>query len=173
MIKISLLLFSLLLSACGNNPVIKPSVILDAENYTAYGLSAFSKANWNTARNSFSKALSLYEGIDDQQGALYSHINLAEVALSTADYPATQLHLVQAAEIAKTAELQHYQPRITLLLAQSAIQQQDYPIAEKLLQPLLPEFNDLTPAGFPDIIQLSAIASRTRLAFAQQQDESL
>ncbi|TXK95509.1 hypothetical protein BMR07_07915 [Methylococcaceae bacterium CS1] len=53
MIKISLLLFSLLLSACGNNPVIKPSVILDAENYTAYGLSAFSKANWNTARNSF------------------------------------------------------------------------------------------------------------------------
>ena len=171
-LKAYLLLFALLLSACGGNAVTRPTVILDAEIDTHNGLQAFSEDDFSKAQLLFSRALSLYQGIDNQQGVLYSHINLAEVALSVGDYPATQAHLERAADIAKMPAFQGYQSRISLLLAQSAIQQQDYARAEKILQALLPEFNELIPINTPDTIQLTAIASQTRIAFAQQQNES-
>ncbi|OQK18157.1 hypothetical protein AU255_10060 [Methyloprofundus sedimenti] len=161
-----------MLSACGGNTVTKSPVILDAESDMNNGLQAFADADWSSAQSFFSRALSLYEGIDSQKGILYSHINLAEVGLSVGNYQATQLHLERAGIIAKNVEFQDYQPRITLLLAQSILQQQDYVQAEKILQALLPEFNELIPVNTPDTIQLTAIASRTRIAFAQQQDES-
>ncbi len=168
-----MILVSLLLSACGGSAVTKPIAIQDAENFSNNGLQAFSVDDRSHARQLFSRALALYQGLDNQQGVLSSHINLAEVALSAGDYPTSQKHLQYAANIAKTATLQHYQPRISLLLAQSAIQQQAYVQAEKTLQSLLPEFNAVTPVNPPDIIQLTAIASRTKIAFALKQDESL
>lgn len=171
-IKACLLIFSLMLSACGGNTVTKSPVLLDAESDMNNGLQAFADADWSSAQSFFSRALLLYEGIDSQKGILYSHINLAEVGLSIGDYQATQLHLERAGMIAKNVEFQRYQPRITLLLAQNTLQQQDYVQAEKILQALLPEFNELIPVNTPDTVQLTAIASRTRIAFAQQQNES-
>lgn len=171
--KLYLLLFCLILSACASNLVTRHTVVQDAENMTGQGLQAYSEADWNRAYRLFSKALSLYEGIDHQQGVLYSHINLAQVALSVGDYPEIKAHLAVATDIVITTEFQHYQPHITLLFAQSAIQQQRYAYAEKKLRLLLPEFNELTPVSSPDMVQLTAIASQTKIAFAQQQNESL
>ncbi|RLA23683.1 MAG: hypothetical protein DRQ62_05965 [Gammaproteobacteria bacterium] len=171
-IRTYLLLLALLLSACAGDAITRPAAIQEAESDTNNGLQAFSDADWHSAQRFFSRALSLYQGIDNQQGVLYSHINLAEVGLSAGDYPAAQIHLKRAGDIAKLPAFQEYQPRISLLLAQRAIRQQDYVQAEKILQPLLPEFNELTPVNTPDTIQLTAIASRTTIAFAQQQHES-
>lgn len=171
--KAYLIMLTLLLSACTGSTVTDPIAIQDAESYTNSGLHAFSVGKSDHAQQLFNKALTLYQGLDNQQGVVSSHINLAQVALAAGDYPTTQKHLQRAADIVKAAEFQPYQPRVTLLLAQSAIGQHEYAQAEKNLQALLPEFDGLTPLNPPDMIQLTAIASRTSMAFAQQQDESL
>ena len=170
---LSLVLFCIVLASCGGSPATKPPVIQDAESYTSDGTNAFAEADWYRAQWLFTRALSLYEGIDDQQGVLNSHINLAEVALSVRDYPTTLKHLDYAADIANKASLQHYQTRITLLYAQNALQQKQTTQAESILQSLLPEFDGATPVTIPDTIQMTAIANRTKIAFVQNQDEAL
>ena len=168
-----LLLLCLVVSGCGGNVVTRPGVLLDAESYTSGGLDAFEEANWNNAQLLFTRALSLYQGIDDQQGILYSHINLAEVALSRRKYSTVERHLVVAADIAKKASLQQYQGRISLLYALNALQQKKTALAESKLQPLLPEFDGDNPVTIPDTIQIAAIANRTKIAFVQKQGEQL
>ena len=162
-----------MLTACGGNVVTKPAVLQDAESFTNGGLEAFADANWNNAQLLFTRALSLYQGIDDQQGILYSHINLAEVALSRRKYSTVERHLDVAADIAKKASLQQYQGRISLLYALNALQQKKTALAESKLQPLLPEFDGDNPVTIPDTIQIAAIANRTKIAFVQKQGEQL
>lgn len=168
-----LILFCLLLTGCVSNPVTKPAVVLDAENYTNEGIQAFSEADWKQANNLFTRALSLYQGIDDQQGVLYSHINLAEVALSMSDFPVAQRHLGHASEIAKKLPLQSYQKRIQLLNVLKAIKQKKTTQAETILQSLLPEFDGDTLTTVPNAIEMAAIANRCKIAFIQKQDEVL
>jgi len=168
-----LILFNIALASCGSNPATQRTVIVNADSYMNDGVKAFAQADWDRAKWLFNKALALHQSVDDQKGVLFSHINLAEVALSTKDYQTAQTHLDRAAIITQTASLQPYQTRITLLSAQSAIKQQNYVQAEKILQSLLPAFKELTPDKLPDIIQLTAIANRTKIAFLQKQDESI
>ncbi len=168
-----LLCLNFVLIGCGGHIVSKPTVLLDAENYTNEGMQAFAESNWQQAERFFAKALSLYQGIDDQQGVLQSHINLAEVALSVRDYQASQRHLDQATAIIRTKPLSPYQQRIALLYALQALQQKHIFQAEHLLLSLLPVFHNSTPATIPDAIQMSAIANRTRIAFMNNQDEAL
>ena len=159
--------------SCGGHTASKPAVVLDAESYTNEGMQAFAESNWQRAQRSFTRALSLYQGIDDQQGVLQSHINLAEVALSVRDYQASQRHLDQAADIIRTQPPSPYQQRIALLYALQALQQKHIVQAEHLLLSLLPVFHNATPATIPDAIQMSAIANRTKIAFMNNQDEAL
>jgi hypothetical protein len=177
MIKRSLILCLLCLNfgliSCGGHTASKPAVVLDAESYTNEGIQAFADSNWQRAQRSFTRALSLYQGIDDQQGVLQSHINLAEVALSARDYQASQRHLDQATHIIRTKSLSPYQRRISLLYALQALQQKQIVQAERFLQPLLPAFDGAIPATIPDAIQMSAIANRTKIAFMNNQDEAL
>jgi tetratricopeptide (TPR) repeat protein len=161
------------LMSCGGHTASKPAVVLDAENYTNEGMQAFAESNWQQAQRLFAKALSLYQGIDDQQGELQSHINLTEVALSVRDYQASQRHLDQATAIIRTKSLSPYQPRIALLYALQALQQKHIVQAEHLLLSLLPVFHNSTPVTIPDAIQMSAIANRTKIAFMNNQDEAL
>jgi tetratricopeptide (TPR) repeat protein len=168
-----LLIFCLLLAGCGGSSVSKPTVISDAESYTNDGLQAFLGADWNRSQWSLSKALSLYEGIDNQMGVLYSHINLAEVALSVEDYPAIHRHLQRAASIAKEDSFKDVQPRITLLYSLAALKQKQIMRAESLLKPLLLQFEGEAPVVNPNTIQLVAIANQTKIAFVKKQDELL
>ncbi len=166
-----LLLFCMVLTGCSGSPVTKSVVVLDAESFTNAGIEAFSRAEWKQAKTLFNRALSLYQGIDDQQGVLYNHINLAEVALSINDFPSVQRHLGFATEIAKNNPMQEFQARIRLLYALEALKQKKTTQAETILQPLLPEFDRLIPTTVPDEIQMAAIANRTKIAFIQKLDE--
>lgn len=167
------LLFFLLLEGCGGGEVSKPVVISDAENYANDGLQAYSDADWNRAQWLFNKSLSLYQGIDNQNGVLYSHINLAEVALSAQDFPAIDRHLEQAARIAKKDSFKDVQSRIALLYSLSALKQKQTMRAESLLKPLLPQFEGEKLVDTANAIQLAAIANQTKIAFVKKQDESL
>ncbi len=177
MIKRSFTLFSLifllLLEGCGNSFVNNPVLISDAENYTHDGLQAYSDAEWDSAQSLFSKSLSLYQGIDDQNGVLYSHINLAEVALSTLDYQAVEKHLQQAGQIAKKDLFKDAQARVTLLYSLSALKQNQLIRAEGLLNSLLPQFDGNQLIDKPNVIQLSALVNQTKIAFKNKKDESL
>lgn len=162
-----------ILIACNGNQKTRSSAILDAESYVQEGVLAYSANNWRQAKQLFTQALSRYQSLDDQQGVLLSHINLAEVALSMRDYQASQLHLNQAAAIADKVSFTKYQPRIKLLQGQQALQKNEIDLAESLIQELLPEFNEVTALNGVDSIQLAAIVNRTRLAFMQNENESL
>ena len=162
----------LILTGCEGNSVTKPTVFLDAESHTNMGIQAFDKAAWGQAKWSFNRALSLYQGIDDQLGVLSSHINLAEVALSLHDSPTVKTNLSHASNIANIS-LQQYQTRITLLYALDALQQKQIPLAKSLLQSLLPEFDKKALVSIPDIIQMTALANRTKISFIQNQNKIL
>ena len=168
-----LYLSSLLLLGCSNHSVRKPDIIQDAEAFTHEGLQAFTEADLYRAKRSFNQALSIYEGIDHQKGLIETHINLAQIALSERDTLVTQQHLQLAATRLDSTVFQPYQTRITLLYAQTALQQKHYRQAKYLLQPLLPRFKDTEPITIPDTIQLTAIANRTKIAFLEAQDEVL
>lgn len=162
------------LSGCGGGTVTtKPLEIEDAENYTNDGLQAFSVSRWDSAQRLFARALSLYEGVDDQQGVLLSRINLAEVTLALHNYPASLRYLDLAADNIKQSSLVKHQSRITLLYARIALQQQKVIQAERILQSLLPEFDGLMPMTPSETIHMTAIAVRTKIAFVQKKDEVL
>jgi tetratricopeptide (TPR) repeat protein len=166
------------LSGCGGGiATTKTLEIEDAESYTNDGLQAFSDSRWDSAQWLFARALSLYEGIDDQQGVLLSRINLAEVTLALHNYPASLRYLDLATatatdNIKQSSQVKH-QSRITLLYARIALQQQKAIQAESILQPLLPEFDRLMPITPFEIIHMAAIAVRTKIAFVQKKDEVL
>jgi tetratricopeptide (TPR) repeat protein len=160
------------LTGCGGHPTTKPAVLLDAENDINEGIQAFAESNRQRAQRLFSRALSLYQGLDNQQGILESTINLAEVALSVRDYHASHGYLDKTADIIRASSLGQYQRRITLLNVQQALQENQVALAESLLQPLLPAFNGTIPAIIPDAIQITAIANRTKIAFMRHQDET-
>lgn len=168
-----LLCLNVALIGCGGHSTTRPTVLLDAENYANEGIQAFAESNWQRAQRLFKRALSLYQGIDAQQGILEGYINLAEVALSVRDYQASHRYLDKAAEISREGSLGHFQRRITLLNAQQALQENQSALAESLLQPLLPAFNGTIPATISDTIQMTAIADRTKIAFMRHQDEAL
>lgn len=167
------LIFVLLLESCGNSVVNRPVLLSDAENYTQDGLQAYLDAKWGRADSLFSKSLSLYQGIDDQSGVLYSYINLAEVALSTGDYLKVEKHLDQAGLIAKKDQFKDAQARITLLYSLSALKQNQLIRAESLLKSLLPKFEGEQLIGTANAIQLAALVNRTKIAFKNKKNESL
>ncbi len=166
-------LLASIVTACGSQTLSKPLPLLDAESYTAEGLQAYAAGDWTTAHWLFSRALSLFQGIDDQSGVLHSHINLVELALAKRDYETARKHLERADEIVKQAPVHQFQSRISLLYVQLALGLNQVTQAESQLQSLLPEFNLDKPITMPDQIQLTAIANRTKIAAIQKRDEQL
>jgi len=173
MIRLYLVLICLLLSSCGGSSATKPTLLWNAESYTDDAMQAYADEDWVKSQRLFIRALSLYQGIDDRLAVLACHINLVEVALAVHDNQAANKHLSLAADIVKTDALKNYQPRITLLYAQLAIQQKKMTKAAGFLQEILPAFKGEEAVAMPDAIQLVAIVSRTEIAFVQKQDESL
>ena len=60
-----------------------------------------------------------------------------------------------------------------LLFTRNDLKQNQTTLAEKRLQPLLLEFNDLSPVSIASHIQLVAIADRTKIAFVENSNASL
>ena len=173
MIRLYLVLICLLLSSCGGSSATKPTLLWNAESYTDDAMQAYADEDWVKSQRLFIRALSLYQGIDDRLAVLACHINLVEVALAVHDNQAANKHLSLAADIVKADALKNYQPRITLLYAQVAMQQNKMTEAAGFLQEILPAFKGEEAVAMPDAIQLVAIVSRTEIAFVQKQDESL
>ena len=159
-----LLFICISLSGCGGGrSVNKSEVVWNAENYSSDALQAYTNDEWALAKKLFSRALILYQSIDEQSGVLTSHINLVEVALSSHDYQLAKSHL----NWLNKSETEQKQ-RVLLLNAIMALQQKKIAKAIVLIQPLLPQDDDLNNING---IQLAAVANRAKLAFIQKKDE--
>ena len=163
----------LAVSSCGGNSVNKPTLMLNAENYSADAMQAYDEENWIRAQRLFNQALALYQSIDNRTDTLITHINLVEVALAKHDSQVAQRHLTLATDIVQTDGLKSYQSRIALLNALMALQQKQMIKTIHFLNDLLPEFKDEIAITGINAIQLAAIAIRTEIAFQQKNKESL
>ncbi|KAF3978743.1 MAG: hypothetical protein HFP77_00330 [Methylococcales symbiont of Iophon sp. n. MRB-2018] len=162
----------LLLATC-SNAVRKPMVIANIEKYNIDGMYAYSNAEWNKAEYFFTKALRLYQGVDNQEGSLLSYINLAEVTLAMQETSKSKRYLLAAKALAKKDLLKGYNSRILLLLSEMALQKNELMSAEQLLQKILPEFIGNQVMSKPNEIQLAAIANQTKIAFLNNQNAFL
>ena len=166
--RLFLILVLVLLVGCEGNPVRKPSVIEDADRYSQDAIHAYGDEQWKVAKHLFNRALNLYQGVDDQAGVLATHINLVEVALSAHDYQEAKDHLNWLESNGKDQR-----QRVLLLNALFALQQKQMTEAAVFLQQLLPKFDGGNALVSLDGIQLTAVATQTKLAFAQKQNEAL
>ncbi len=167
-----LVVLMLVLGGCSVQPS-RPIIINDAERLSNEGVRAFQEADWYRAQQLFSRSLLLYQGTDNQLGILLSYINLIEVALAAGDFQTTEKNLIIAAEMTRSDELKVYQNRVRLLFSKFAIKTRQFSKAQQFLSVLLPEFNGSEIKSAPDLIQLSAIANRTHVAFEQNLDAEL
>ncbi|KAF3983380.1 MAG: hypothetical protein HFP81_07575 [Methylococcales symbiont of Hymedesmia sp. n. MRB-2018] len=163
----------LLLAACSSNTVRKPMVIADIKEYNNDAVYAYNNAEWNKAEHLFTKALRLYQGIDNQEGSLLSYINLAEVTLAMQETSKSKAYLLAAKALAKKDLLKSYNSRISLLFSEIALQKHELIEAEQLLQKILPEFIGKQVMSKPNEIQLAAIANQTKIAFLNNQNAFL
>ena len=166
--RLFLILVLVLLIGCEGNPVRKPSVIENAGRYSQDAIQAYDDEQWILAKHLFNRALRLYQGVDDQEGVLATHINLVEVALSAHDYQEAKHYLNWLNNNAKDQG-----QRVVLLNALFALQQKKMTEATVFLQQLLPKFDGDNLLVSLDGIQLTAVATQTKVAFAQKQDEAL
>lgn len=162
-----------LISCRSAAPKVVDPVLTDAEYSMRAGAKAYAQADRNNARWYFQQALQQYQSLDDEKGMLICYINLAEIALADRDIELIQQHLQSASLLILKKEFQQFRSRITLIDAQAAILQQDYARAETLLQPLLAIFSQSKFTGEADIILLTALANRARIALYTGQELSL
>jgi tetratricopeptide (TPR) repeat protein len=160
-------LILLLLSGCSTVSDERPEPIRKSEYYLEHGVNAFSNSDYVAATDFFSKALANYRSIDDTTGILLSRINLAETALASGNFPAA-LQNIEAAEMSANAEPYiAYQPRLTLLRAQTHWRAREKEKALALLERLLPSFDSEDRSQEkPTLLLLGATTLRTDIAFA-------
>jgi tetratricopeptide (TPR) repeat protein len=163
---------ALLLGACSTVSDQRPEPIRKSEYYLEHGVSAFSDSDYVAASDFFSKALAHYRSIDDTTGTLLSRINLAETALASGNFSAA-LENIKAAETTANAEhYRDYQPRLTLLRAQTHWRSHEKEQALALLENLLPPFDSENRSQKKaTLLILGATTLRTDIAFARDDDD--
>ena len=161
-------LLALLLGACAGVSDSRPSVVRDSERYLERGVAAFQDDDYVSAAQLFGKALRRYQSIDNPQGVLLSHINLAETALALGNPRAVAAQLDAAQGVLdREPGLAEHAPRVTLLRASNALDQGDAETAMLLLPPLLPA---LDSAAVLSPTARAALVLRTRAAFLTGED---
>jgi tetratricopeptide (TPR) repeat protein len=156
-----------MLSACSTISDERPEPIRKSEYYLEHGVSAFTDSDYIAATDFFNKALAHYRSIDDTTGILLSQINLAETALASGNFTASEQHIRMAESVVQREDLDEYRPRLTLLHAQMHWRTEQQQEALQLLHILLPQFdeNDLSKTK-PDLLLIGATTLRTDIAFA-------
>lgn len=166
------LLLTLLLGACSTVSDQRPEPIRKSEYYLEHGVSAYSDSDYVAASDFFSKALAHYRSIDDTTGILLSRINLAETALASGNFSAALKNIEAAERTASSEEYREYQPRLTLLRAQTHWRSHEKEKALALLESLLPPFDSENRSQKKSsLLLLGATTLRTDIAFARDDDE--
>ena len=161
-----------LLGGCVSAPDPRPDVQIEAERKLQQGVTAFDADRYPSAAALFGSALSLYRSVDDREGIVQSHINLAQTALMVGNYAQAVEYLDLAAHMAEALDAEQEQARITLLYAHLDYRQGAYERCAGRLATLLPEFaQDDRAQGEVTALTRVAIADRARVSFQRQGDD--
>lgn len=172
-IKLSgLLLALILLTACSGVSDTRPEVIRKSERYLKQGVEAYGNSDYVAATDFFTRALAHYRSIDDLEGTLFSHINLAETAMAAGAYDAVRQQLSDADRVAKTLGKTEYEPRLNLLWAQSYWREGLKDKALDTLSPLLPLFSAEQVQQSVGTLELTALMLRTGIAFSSLEEDA-
>lgn len=149
----SLIGIFMLMQSCASTPDSRPKALIDAEYYQQQGTNAFYNDEYSLAADQFTRALKLYQSIDDHTGMLESHINLIETSIAIGNLKSARQQLVSLnglpgltdradlADLADTGSNVNYRDRVILLRVKLLFNEQKYSDAISELQPILPEFN--------------------------------
>lgn len=173
--NLPLILLPILLSlgACSGVSDDRPEPTRKSEYFLEHGVSAFKDSDFVSATNFLDKALAHYRSIDDTTGVLLTHINLAETALAAGNFDAALKNINAAEKISNMNEQLDYQQRLTLLRAQVHWRKQQTDESLKLLQGILPTFDNEQHSENPtNLFALGATTLRTDIAFASD-DENM
>lgn len=172
-IKLSALLLAMtLVAACSSVSDTRPELIRKSERYLEQGVEAYSNSDYVAATDYFTRALAHYRSIDDLNGVLFSHINLAETAMAAGSYDAVRQQLSDADHIIRTLGTSEHEPRLALLWAQSYWHEGRKEKALGTLSPLLPRFPEEGQAQQGrDSLELTALMLRTAIAFAALEED--
>ncbi len=166
-------LLGLLLSACSGISDQRPEPLRDSEYFLEHGVSAFENSDYVAASDFLRKALAHYRSIDNTAGILLSRINLAETALAAGNFDAAAENIEAAEKISHHGPFTEYLPRLTLLRAQVTWREQQTEEAIRLLQALLPTFDEEQNSKTkPTLLLLGAVTLRTDIAFMQSAQSS-
>ena len=162
------------LTGCVRPPDQRPEVVIRGERQLQLGVRAYNNNDYRTAATLFTKAIELYQSIDDREGIIRGYINLMETALAVGNFQSAEQHLQALYTINNEPEFSAYRKRVEMLKVKLDFAQGDYQEALASLLPLIPEFD---PEGElkekPDQSGINAIASRARIAFKQSTEEAV
>lgn len=161
----------LLLSACSGISDTRPELIRKSEYYLEHGVSAYENSDYVAATDFLRKALAHYRSIDNTEGILLSHINLAETALAAGNFAAAEENIDAAEKISQLSNYREFNPRLQLMRAQVYWRQHDASNALQQLASLLPPFDEEQRSEKrPDLLMLGAVTLRTDIAFSREND---
>lgn len=162
--------FVLLLQSCASAPEQRPKAVTDAEYFLQQGTAAFYNDEYPLATQHFSRALAIYQSIDDSRGNMTSRLNLIEstIALGHLDSAEQQLHNLELLSISEPA----MQRKLTLLKVRLLGAQSKYPSAISALTPLLPPFDGPQQARKMDQNDMIPLSIMARLAFLSNREDS-
>ena len=163
------LLLVIQLAACSSVSDQRPEPIRQSEYFLQSGVNAFENSDYVEATDFLTKALAHYRSIDNTEGVLLSHINLAETALAAGNFDAAEKHTAAAQSQVRHNGFPQFTPRITLLQAQTAWRRQQEAETRQLLASLLPTFDEEQRSAIrPDLVTLGAATIRTDIAFQRE-----
>ena len=155
-----------LCAGCVLPPEKRTQVIDQGVSALERGVHAFNSHDYVLAASMFDRSLAFYRSLDDTNGIILSHINLSEVSTAIGNYGAAKKHLLSAKYVSHRDHVTSHLEQIELALVSIAIKQQKYEEATKILNTLLPEFDDeFQPTDLLNEVQLSALANRVHIAF--------
>ena len=117
---ILLVLTVLVLWGCVSAPDPRAAQLDEAARYMQRGVAAYQEGRYATAASLFSRALSGYQSIDDVDGILRAHINLAETSLVIGNLAAAESHAAAASCLVERDGFSEAMDRVRLLEASIA-----------------------------------------------------
>ena len=159
--KFTIFLLSLVLFACANSPDFRPDVYSKGERILLSGVIDYKNENYIAAQQSFSRALILYQSIDNSKGIQLARINLIAALLAINNFNAAEEQLTILKQEKMSGVINDpLNDRIVLLEVKLLFQKQQYHESFALIEPLLLQSEKQETNN---IKQLDLLASAARL----------
>lgn len=165
---------ALTLAACVHEPApSRPDLIDRAEGQLAAGVAMHEQGRYDLALRTFQQALQLFGSFDHTDGMTRAHLDIAECCLESGDTECAIAHLGRARALVSTVQGSDLTRQLDIVEASVAIENGEYPRASQILDPYTARFTTDKSDARSDMLDLAALASRTRVAHLAEQDASL